>query len=215
MTTWALEIPFKYHIKAITVREESPDLIKKAKNGDPIAFQEIVERYSTRIHTIAYQIVGNSEDAMDITQNVCLRLNSSLGTFNLKFPLDKWLYRLTVNLSIDYLRKETRHRNVSLDEVNDETVFTDSQPQPDLCAERNELIETINQILGYLTPNQRKVFVLRDLQGFSSKDVAQILKCSPITVRIHLSKSRKKIKEVIEIYYPDLIPWTHSKGESN
>lgn len=206
MTTRAIEVPTVHRTRAEVVKEESADLIERARGGDLVAFREIVERYSSRVHAIAYQMVGNSEDAQDIAQEVFLKLYSSLHKFDPQYPFIAWLYRMTVNLSIDYQRKQARHRHVSLDEIEDESVFEDHRPRPDAYAERNELRGALDQIAGDLTPKQRKVFVLRDLQGFSTEEVAQILKCSPVTIRVHLAKARGRIKEALVKCYPNLVP---------
>ena len=205
MTTWALEIPITRRTRTEAVREERSDLIERARTGDLVAFREIVERYSTRIHAVAYQIVGNSTDAEDIAQEVFLKLHRSLDQFNPQYPFTAWLYRLTANLSIDYQRKNARYRRVSLDEIEDESIFEDHRPRPDSHAERNELKGAIEQMAGDLTPKQRKVFVLRDLQGFSTEEVAGVLQCRPATVRVHLAKARARIKEAMMKHYPNLV----------
>ena len=153
--------------------------------------------YSPRVHAIAYQMVGNSIDAQDIAQEVFIRLYRSLRTYKPQFTFTTWLYRLTVNHSIDYLRKHSRHKNISLENVQNESMLKDSAPSPDRSLELNELKGAIQQISEGLTWKQRKVFVLRELQGFSTDEVAQILKCRVSTVRVHLSKARRHIKDAL------------------
>ena len=176
------------------MKNDSAELIKKACSGDLAAYQEFIRLYSPRVHAIAYQIVGNSIDAQDIAQEVFIRLYRSLRTYKPQFKFTTWLYRLTVNHSIDYLRKHSRHKNISLENVQDESKLKDSAPSPDRSLDLNELKGAIQQISEGLTWKQRKVFVLRELQGFSTNEVAQILKCRVSTVRVHLSKARKHIK---------------------
>jgi RNA polymerase sigma-70 factor (ECF subfamily) len=175
----------------------SADLIKKASSGDMVAYQEFIRLCSPRVHAIAYQMVGNSIDAQDIAQEVFIRLYRSLRTYKSRFPFATWLYRLTVNLSIDYLRKRGRHQNISLDNIRDESRLEDSAPPPDTSLELNELKGAIQKISEGLTQNQRTVFVLRELQDFSTDEIAQILKCRVSTVRVHLSKARKHIKNTL------------------
>ena len=185
------------------LREENLELIEQAQSGDLDAFREIVDSYSSFVHSVAYQMVGNSEDAKDITQEVFLRLYKSLKKYNSGFKFTTWLYRLTVNISIDYHRKNLRHRYVSIDEVKDETILKDSNSLPDINAECNEMRGTINLLLGNLSPKQRTVFVLRDFQNFSTEEVAKILRCSQITVRVHLTNARKHIKKMLRKIFPD------------
>ncbi|UCE41719.1 MAG: RNA polymerase sigma factor [Candidatus Aminicenantes bacterium] len=176
---------------------DNADLIKKACLGDLVAYQEFIRLYSPRVHAIAYQMVGNSIDAQDIAQEVFVRLYRSLRTYKRRFTFTTWLYRLTVNLSIDYLRKHSRHKSISLENALDESMLKDSAPSPDRSLEMNELKGAIQQISEGLTWKQRQVFVLRELQGFSTDEIAQILKCRVSTVRVHLSKARRHIKNAL------------------
>jgi len=196
MSTRVIEVP--------TILRKRARAVSKEK-GDPVVFREIVEQHSPRIHAIAYQMVGNSEDAKDITQEVCLKLYRSLDKFNPEHNYTAWLYRLTVNLSIDYLRKNTRERKVSLDKIEEKSILKNSIPQPDSDAENSELKGIILKIAMKLTLKERKVFVLRDLQGFSTEEVARILKCRQSTVRVHLASARGRIKEALLKYYPNLV----------
>ncbi len=179
------------------MRNDKAELIEKAISGDIAAYQEFIRLYSNRVHAIAYQMVGNSIDAQDIAQEVFVKLYRSLHTYKPRFNFTTWLYRLTVNRSIDFLRKHTRQKNVSLENFSDESLLKDMAPSPDRSLELNEMKGAIQQISEGLTWKQRKVFVLRDLQGFSTEEVAQILKCRVSTVRVHLSKARKHIKNAL------------------
>jgi RNA polymerase sigma-70 factor (ECF subfamily) len=171
------------------------DLIQKASSGDLTAYQEFIRLYSSRVHAIAYQMVGNSIDAQDIAQEVFVKLYRSLSTYKTRFHFGTWLYRLTVNHSIDYLRKQNRQKSVSLENFQDESVLKDGALSPDRNLELNEMKGAIQQITKGLTWKQRKVFVLRDMQGFSTDEVARILNCRPSTVRVHLSKARRLVKD--------------------
>jgi RNA polymerase sigma-70 factor (ECF subfamily) len=104
---------------------------------------------------------------------------------------------MTVNRSIDYLRKRGRKKFIPFESVSDESVFKDRTHSPDRKLEMDELKGAIQSISKELTFNQRKVFVLRDLQGFSAEEIAQILDCRVSTVRVHLSKARNHIKRAL------------------
>ena len=179
------------------MRNDSAELIQKARSGDLVAYQEFIRLYSPRVHAIAYQMVGNSTDAQDIAQEVFIKLYRSLRTYKPQFAFSTWLYRLTVNRSIDYMRKHSRQKNISLDNFQDKPVIKDRAPSPDRSLELNELKGAIQKISEGLTWKQRRVFVLRELQGFSTDEVAQILNCRVSTVRVHLSKARKHIKNAL------------------
>ena len=144
-----------------------------------------------------YRFVNNREDAEDIAQEVFIKLHRSLRTYKPRFTFTTWLYRLTVNRSIDYLRRHSRHKNISLENFKDESLLEDRAPSPHRSLELNELKGAIQKISEGLTWKQRKVFVLRELQGFSTDEVAEILKCRVSTVRVHLSKARTHLKNAL------------------
>jgi RNA polymerase sigma-70 factor (ECF subfamily) len=181
--------------------DSKANLIQKACRGDLAAYQECIRQYSPRVHAIAFQMVGNSIDAQDIAQEVFLRLFRSLRTYRSEYRFTTWLYRLTTNLSIDYLRRHSRHRNVPLEEIASVLNRNDSVSPQEKTLERSELKTTIQEIAEGLTRNQRRVFVLRELQGFSTSEVAQILKCRESTVRVHLAKAREHIRN--QLHYKD------------
>jgi RNA polymerase sigma-70 factor (ECF subfamily) len=194
------------------VNDQNRSLIEKAQNGDKKAFRELIDRYSPKIYWIAYQMTCNSEDARDIAQEVFLRLYGKLDTFRHTIKFTTWLYRITVNLSIDYLRKNSKKETVSIDTFEQSKEISGTESLPDMLVEQNELKGVIGLLARQLTPKQRQVFVLRDLQDFSTAEVANILKCSSVTVRVHLSDARRHIKNALMKHYPDLITNISSGG---
>ncbi len=179
------------------------DLITDAQQGDLVAFRKLIDKYSPRVYSIAYQMTGNSADAQDIAQEVFIKIHGTLHKFNHKYLFTTWLYRMVVNASIDYQRKHSRRRDFSLEEIEGLFAIYDSRNNPEVLHERNELKGIISRLTGKLTPKQRNVFVLRDLQGFATQEVAGILGCSQITVRVHLSKARILIKNALKKSYPE------------
>lgn len=184
--------------------EITTDTIRDAQQGDKTAFHNIVESYSSRIYSIAYQIVGNSPDARDILQDVFIRLYQSLEKYDAQYKFSSWLYRMTVNVSIDYRRRNSRRRIVSLWGILDQSVFKDDTSHIEEQTEHNELKGAIHKLIKVLSVQQQKVFVLRDLQGFATAEVAEILHCSQATVRVHLAHARQKIRDALIKYYPEL-----------
>lgn len=187
-----------------TIPEMSKDLIAKLRSGDPIAFKQCVGLYGSRVYSIAYRIVGNSDEAQDIAQEVFVRLYRSIDQYDSKHPFSSWVYRVAVNLAIDHHRREARHRKIGSTNSQTELMPDKDAIRPDVNAERRELVGTIEQLTKDLSPSQQKVFVLRDLQGFNSAEISSILECSVSTVRVHLSNARQKIKTALLEIYPDL-----------
>jgi RNA polymerase sigma-70 factor (ECF subfamily) len=171
------------------------ELVAMASQGDRAAFREIIERYGAQIHSLAYQIVRDEDDAQDVTQEVFLKLHTSLYTFNGRNRFPTWLYRVTANMAIDFLRKHRQKRISSLDETDAASIPDDSILSPDARLEMKETRKTITRLLGVLSLAQRKVFVLRDIRGFTTAEVADILGCGEATVRVHLAQARLRIRK--------------------
>lgn len=184
--------------------EMSEDLIARLRSGDSLAFKQCVKLHSARVYAIAYRIVGNSDEAQDIAQEVFVRLYRSIDQYDSKYSFNSWVYRIAVNLAIDHHRREARHRKLGSTDSQTELMPDEASPRPDVDTERRELVGTIERLTGDLSPSQRKVFVLRDLQGFGSSEISAILECSESTVRVHLSNARLKIKTALIDIYPDL-----------
>jgi RNA polymerase sigma-70 factor (ECF subfamily) len=191
-----------------TIQEQAGaggELIEMAKHGDLDAFQKLVDLYSRRVHSIAYQLCGNSDDAEDISQEVFLRLYNSFSKYDSRYMFMTWLYRLTVNLAIDFKRKNARHRHSSIDEIKAESDPNEYAAGPDKDLERSEFKGAIKKLAGRLAENQRKVFVLRDLQEFSVDEIATVLGCRASTVRVHLARARANLKKSLLQIYPELV----------
>lgn len=181
------------------------ELIEMAKHGDLEAFQKLVDLYSKRVHSIAYQLSGNSDDAEDISQEVFLRLYRSFNKYDSRYLFMTWLYRLTVNLAIDFKRKNARHKYGWIDELKAESNPRGYADRPDKDVERSEFEGAIEKLTAKLAENQRKVFILRDLQEFSVDEIAAILGCRASTVRVHLARARANLKKALLEYYPELV----------
>ena len=162
------------------------DLIGRAQDGDLDAFELLVRKYQDRVYTIAYQIVGSRDDAQDVCQESFLKLHNGLAKYRPKNHFTTWLYRLVTNAAIDFLRRERRHRHEGL-EQHDLATAT----EPDSF---EDLMYSLRRLLTDLSPKQRSAFVLRDLQQYPLDQIAQILGCSTITVRVHLHNARVRLR---------------------
>ncbi|MBM3325683.1 MAG: sigma-70 family RNA polymerase sigma factor [Calditrichaeota bacterium] len=195
----------------ITINEPdllNPDaeLIERSQSGDESAFAELVERYTTRVASISYQVLGNYEDARDVAQEVFVKLYRGIASFDPQKKFFTWLYRLTVNASIDYLRtKKRRSVESSLDERSEQYINIPN-PDVDLASsevERQELRRLICNIADRLNPRQREAFIKCDLEGFTADEVAELLDCPKVTLRWYLHEARKKIRKTLVEEHPE------------
>jgi len=191
--------------------EEEELLIKRCQRGDWQAFEELVERKRQRIFWIAYQITGDEDGALDITQETFIKLWQRIGRFQRGRKFNTWLYRMVVNGSIDYLRNKKRGAGgVSAVEGMAEEL---PSIQPD--AEKKLLIKELQAIFNCLAsrlpPKQRAAFVLKEIHGFSIREIAKIMRATQSTIRNNLWLAKKFLREQIERHFPEYITWINRK----
>lgn len=186
--------------------EEEWQLIKRSQRGEWPAFEELVERKRQRIFWIAYQIIGDEEDALDITQEIFIKLWRRIGKFRRGRRFDTWLYRMVVNGSIDYLRKRRRtSREVSLVGVAEELPSIPPDAEKKLLIK--ELQKVFHRLSSRLPPKQRAAFVLREINGFSIREIAKIMRATQSTVRNNLWLAKRFLREQIERHFPEYLNW--------
>lgn len=174
------------------------DIIKRCQQGDKESFRVLVERYYQKVFWIAYQMVNNQEDARDIAQESFVRVYRSLSQFNLMSNFYTWLYRIVVNLSIDFLRKQKPGtRPISLEETGEVGAETTSSEQN---LEQQEIAQEVREVLQQLPLPYRSILILRDIDGLSCKEIGKILQCNSNTVRWRLFRARQIFKENWEKY---------------
>ncbi len=185
------------------MRDEG-ELIRAAADGDVESVNELVRRKREQVVRIAYQITGDWEDAVDVSQGVFVRLWKGLRRYDASRRFDTWLYRMTVNAAIDLVRRRGP--------------WGSPQPLPEgaseLAAESSaesaldlaELRRAFAALSAQLAPKQRIAFVLREIEGLDTAEVARIMKVAESTVRNHILQARRALRVGLEREYPGLIP---------
>ena len=171
------------------------DLIRASQAGDEDAFARLVARYQDKAFWVAYNLVGNVEDARDIGQEAFVRVYRALDRFDFNMSFYTWLYRIVTNLSIDRLRKTRKHTVVGLNELEELLKDTAGDNHPSFRMEREELKASVRSVLHTLPEKYRTVLVLRDIEGLSCKEISSITGTSHATVRWRLHTARKLFKE--------------------
>ena len=182
------------------------ELVEKAGRGDLRAFEELLVYYQDRVFSHCLRLTANSDDAQDLAQEVFIRAYRSIKSFRGEADFGTWLHRITVNSWINSQRKNKKLVFFSLDEpVNtpDGEVLREmaaSEDSPLEAMERQELSAAVRTALDRLAPEYRTVLVLREMEGYSYEEIAQILDCSPGTVKSRISRGRRDIrKEIIKL----------------
>ena len=173
------------------------ELVQAARKGDQDAFAQLVEANQGRIYTLAYRMTGNADTAADLTQETFLSAWQSLPRFREKSAFSTWLYRMAVNACIDFLRREKRRGVLPLPPDGAALPLPGQEPSPPEALERQELVGAVHQALATLSPHHRKVLVLRDLEGLSYREIAQLLQLEEGTVKSRIARARLALREAL------------------
>lgn len=178
-------------------------LVKRAKNGDERAFEELVCAYEKKIYNLAYRTCMNEQDAMDITQEVFLRIYRSIGRFKEEASFSTWVYRITSNLCIDFTRKAVKHQAASLTVRDEDGEFRDLEipddaPSPEEQQYAKEQHREVERAIASLSPEHSQMVMLRDVNGLSYDEIAEILDISTGTVKSRLARARAKLAAFLQ-----------------
>lgn len=175
-------------------------LVDQARNGDHTAFRVLVEKYQRKAFAVALGIVRDHDDALDICQEAFLRAHRGFDNFDGDSQFFTWLYRILHNLAIDHLRRR-RFQTVSLDDEENVIPLADNSldGDPERNLSRQRLAADLDEGLAALSPVQRTVLILREMQGLSYKEIAEKVGCSIGTVMSRLFHARKKLLKAIEV----------------
>lgn len=176
-------------------------LVSRAKAGDPRAFDALVRRYRKRIFALALHLSGSESDADDVTQDVFLRAYHTLDQFEGRSEFFTWVYRLTVNRSIDARRARVRRSESSIEDDDprlERAVAVDSGGDPRRAAELRQTYARLLQALDALPVEMKTSVVLVALQGLSHAEAAIVQKCSRGTVAWRLHEARARLTEAME-----------------
>jgi RNA polymerase sigma-70 factor (ECF subfamily) len=184
--------------------EDLTDLIRAAAGGDRRAFEDLVLRKRDRVVRTAFQITGNLEDAKDVAQGVFLRLWRVLQRFDLEKRFDTWLYRITVNAAIDCVRERGPKGILQALPEDAGDRLRDQAKGPDELFDLAQLQRAFLRLAARLAPKQRATFVLKEIEGLETVEVARVLGVTESTVRNHLLQARRILRDGLTRDYPGL-----------
>jgi len=176
--------------------QKEQDLILRCQRGDQGAFKEIFDQYHKKVYRIAYGMVRQREDAIDIVQEVFIKLFRSIRNFKGKSKFYTYLYRMTMNTAIDHARKMRKPSQLKSEE--DWAQFPDTtEKEPDRLLFQKELEERINWAMAKLPGEQRIALILREVEGLSYKEMAETMGCSIGTIMSRLHYGRKRVQQLL------------------
>jgi len=181
---------------------EDRELVRRAKNGDKEAFESLVRRHQGRVFAVAGGILRNREDVEDIAQQVFLKAYFSLKRFDQRAAFSTWLYKITVNECWDLLRKRKVRPLVLEVDLSEEQArqyqaadqVADGRPD---ASDRLAVRERVERLLECLEERDRSMLVLKEVQGFSVEEIAEVLEINPNTVKVRLFRARQRIAESV------------------
>jgi RNA polymerase sigma factor (sigma-70 family) len=178
------------------VDEELYQIIYKAKRGNQQAFASLVKRYKGSVFRQAYAMVGDRGDAEDVAQDAFIKAYYSLGKLENEYAFTSWMGRIVSNACYDHLKKAKKKASVSLDE-------NENAGQKEFTIEKSQMRLNIREAMQTLSQDHREAIVLRDIQGYSYQEIADILQIPVGTVKSRISNARLELKKEL------------TRGESN
>jgi len=173
-------------------KSEERELLRRAQAGDPDAFGLIVQRHWKRAYWTAYDVLYDHDRAQDVAQEAFVKVHRALQSYDLGRDFASWLYRIVLNVAIDHKRKRDRDRSVPTDKINE---LVDARKQVIEDRQKAATIESVEIVLQQLPDKYRIALKLKDIDGLSVDEVAQLLDVSYSTVRWRLHKARRLFRD--------------------
>lgn len=178
------------------------ELVEKVKKGDADVYEKIIQKYQSKVFGLIYNMTKNQNEIEDLAQEVFIKIYKNLGKFKGDSSLYTWIYKITVNLCLDEMKK--RKNVIYLDEkieVDDGEVNrelpSEDKSQEELYEEK-ELQEKLHNCINKLPEKQRVMIVLRDIKGFSYEEISKITDVKLGTVKSQINRARLKLKELLD-----------------
>ncbi len=179
-------------------------LIRRAQQGDNGAFEELLLLHQKKVYNLCLRMSANPDDALDLSQEAFLRAWRSLGQYQFEASFSTWLFRLTSNICIDFLRRKKRRQETSLTESYDdsdegaELSVPDAQPGPEQQAMTNETKIELARAMEQLSPEHREILQLRVIEDLQYEQIADILGVRVGTVKSRLARARLSFRKILK-----------------
>lgn len=182
--------------------EEVTALVRRAKEGEAEAFEALIRMYEGKVIALGMQMGLTRDDALDACQETFIKVFRYIARFETGRSFFKWLYRIAIHAIYDQMRHNRATATVSLDDLEPHQAIhpRDESPSAHALVEAEQIGRKVRESLLMLSPRERIVFVLRDLQDLGTDEIGSILRLSQITVRRHCMSARQKLRNV---FFPD------------
>ena len=182
------------------MNHEETEMISRCQKGDREALREIFDKYHKKVYRISYGVVRQREEALDIVQEVFIKLFRSIKNFKGRSQFYTYLYRMTMNTAIDHARKAGKQFFSSLDQEGSFEPPDELEKGPERVLLQKELEERVKWAMSKLPAEQKAALIFRDVEGLSYQEMAEAMGCSIGTVMSRLHYGRKRIQELLKDY---------------
>ncbi|MHC4482994.1 MAG: sigma-70 family RNA polymerase sigma factor [Planctomycetota bacterium] len=197
-------------IEAVNTNIDDAVLVERSRGGDSAAMERLILKYQNRIYNVILKMCANADDAAELTQETFVKIIESIDKFEGRSSFYTWAFRIAVNLTLNYCQRSVRLGYRSLDADDDEHdrraktqlkefLSDNSSPDPAAVAQNKELYQIVVKALTKLDDGQRAAVVLRDIEGMSYAEIAEVLDVQLGTVKSRLSRGRSRLKEILEM----------------
>lgn len=176
-------------------RQDELALAERCRQGDLAAFEEVYRTHAGRLYGVAFRMLGNAADAEDLLQEIFLAAHRKLGSFRGESALGTWLYRLAVNLCLDYLRSRTGRAIQLTDPLDDEPAVSEAGGRG--LAERTVSKMDLERALAQLPEGCRTAFILHDVEGLEHREVAEVMGIAEGTSKSQVHKARLRLRQLL------------------
>ena len=196
-------------IAQVRVKRPNDDfqLVEAFRKGDEKAFEELIRRYQRQVANLIYLTLGSREEVDDLTQEVFIRVYRSLHRFEHDASLFSWIYRITMNLCIDEIRRRKIKRTLSLEFFTDHTLERERQSKETVTAEDEALLKEkkrmVLEALQHLSPVHRQIIVLREYEDLTYDEIATTLNISTQAVKSRIFRAREELRTLLKDYFQE------------
>lgn len=177
-------------------------LLKRARDGDVVAFEDLVSGNYKRVYNICYRMLNNSEDANEQAQEAFIKAFKYIKDFKGDCSVSTWLYRIATNVCLDFIRKNSKRKDISLEQNTCEDLklmdtLVSNNPTPEKLAEINAQRRAVNDALATMNEKNRMIIILRDFNGLNYEEIANIIQVPVGTVKSRISRARAELRNLL------------------
>lgn len=177
------------------------ELVERALQGNHSAFENLLRPYRNMMLNLAFRMTGDIEDAREVCQDAMMKIYKYLRKYKSGKSFKNWIYRIVAHSAFDFLRSKKRMVRLHREYISTQT---EGEFSPEKRLLNREIKTKLKMYQEKLSPKEKIVFLLRDVEGFSTKETTEILGGSLVSTRVHLSRARQKLRQQFKVIHPEM-----------